>query len=835
MNKFIKVINFLSQSIIAFLIIFVPIASNTEPFKDPLTLQEREWLRQHDNKIKIAVEINYAPFAFIDENGINKGLATEYIELIEKKLNFKFNSVKAKSLNEVLSKAQQKEIDVVNAVTETPNRSKYLLFTRPFIEIPNVIIVRKDQTSSLTINQMKEMTVSLVKDYAVTEYLTKNYNHLNVNLVSDDLTALLNVSFNRSDSAIIDLATASYYIETKGITNLRIAGDAGYNIKLAIASRLDWPIFNQILEKGLSTISDKERKTIKDKWISLGQKSLFESREFWLIIITIFSVILLIISAIVLWNRILKRQVEQRTTQLQTELRERKKAEEALINEKERLMVTLRSIGDGVITTDSQSRVTLINTVAEELTGWRQDEAEGRHIHDVFHIINEHTRQICENPIEAVIKSGIITAIANNTILVSRDGTEYVIADSGAPILDNDKNIIGVVLVFRDITQQLLMEAELQQTQKLESIGILAGGIAHDFNNMLGVISGNTSYALSIINHNEELFEILTDIQKGTIQAQKLTQQLLTFSKGGAPIKKDANLNELLKESVLFIVRGSNISCEFILSDDLFVVEIDNGQMNQAISNIIINAMQAMPEGGNIQIKTENANILPEESAVLNAGYYVKITIKDHGIGISENHISKIFDPYFTTKQKGSGLGLATTYSIIKRHNGSISVESKLGKGTTFHIYLPAKNIKPVTEQKKQQIGHEGKGKILLMDDQEMILNMSVRLFGSMGYETSLAKDGEQAIDIYKKALESGEPFDLVVLDLTVPGGMGGAETIVELLKIDSEVKAIVSSGYSNDPVMANYQDFGFYGVIAKPFTKAQIQELLSKVLRKKI
>jgi len=516
------------------------------------------------------------------------------------------------------------------------------------------------------------------------------------------------------------------------------------------------------------------------------------------------------------------------------DITERKKFENDLINEKERLIVTLRSIGDGVITTDIEGNIVLINKVGENLTGWFQHEAEGKHISEIFYIVNEKTRQLCENPIDKVIKTGKIAGLANNTLLISRDGSERIIADSGAPILSYDDTIIGVVLVFRDMTQQKLMEAEIQRSQKIESIGLLAGGIAHDFNNVLSVISGNISYALSSINQHNELWPVLNDVLTGTKQAQRLTQQLLTFSKGGVPIKSAADIRDVLKESVLFVTSGSKVRCDFEFAEDLWIVSVDTGQINQAVTNIVINASQAMPDGGIIQIKAKNIIIESEDNKhVLPQGNYVKISIKDNGTGIPEQHISNIFDPYFTTKPKGHGLGLASTYSIIKNHDGKITVESTLNKGTSFYIYLPAKDIKPDTDTKKASVQHKGQGKVLVMDDQEMILKMVGRLLNRMGYEAVFAKDGQQAIDIYKHAFLSKNPFVFVLLDLTVPGGMGGAQVISELLQIDPDVKAIVSSGYSNDPIMASYQDYGFCGVIAKPFTQKELAKTLeSKALK---
>ena len=403
--------------------------------------------------------------------------------------------------------------------------------------------------------------------------------------------------------------------------------------------------------------------------------------------------------------------------------------------------------------------------------------------------------------------------------------------------IDRKKLSARIKAIFRTINaekEREKLKARLVQSHKMEAIGNLAGGIAHHFNNLLGVIIGNVSYALSDINKDDELFEVLADVQQGAMQAQKLTQQLLTFATGGAPVKKTADLNQLITETADFILRGEKTRCDYVLYDTLWNVEVDTGQLNQVMSNLVINANQAMPDGGIIKIKTENLEIKAENNLPLPVGKYIKILVEDQGIGISEKHLSKIFDPYFSTKQKGRGLGLATAYSIVKRHNGHINVCSEIDKGTVFNIYLPA-SLKSVEKtQDKKEIKYTGQGKILIMDDQEAILKMICRMLNLMGYETEFALDGGKSIELFRKAYIAKEPFDLVILDLTVPGGMGGAKVILELLKIDPEVKAVVSSGYSNDPIMANYEDYGFCGMIPKPYTKAQLTEVLNKIFEGK-
>ncbi|NIA05479.1 MAG: PAS domain-containing protein [Proteobacteria bacterium] len=508
----------------------------------------------------------------------------------------------------------------------------------------------------------------------------------------------------------------------------------------------------------------------------------------------------------------------------------RKIAEDSLAMEKERLAITLQSIGDGVITTDLKGNIQLLNRVAEDLTGWSYKEAVGQPLEEVFHIVDYATRKQRETPVSEVIAKGQTVNIIPGTVLIARDGWERFIADSAAPILSSKNKILGVVLVFRDISEKRKMESEITKLDKLRSIGLLAGGIAHDFNNLLAAILGNISLARITAGSGSVVDERLVKAEKAVMKAKGLTQQLLTFAKGGAPVKKIISIEELLRESVIFALRGSNTKYQFEIKPDLRYVEADGGQISQAVNNLIINADQAMPTGGTITIAAENCTLRPHNIVSLPPGDYVKVAIRDQGAGIAEKYLPLIFDPYFTTKEAGSGLGLATVYSIINRHGGAIEVSSRENIGTTFTMYLPASAQQTASENHEQKAIHKGSGNILVMDDDQDVREVAGMMLTELGYAVAFARDGQEAVRLYQEAMRDRHPFDYVILDLTIPGGMGGEETIKELRKIDPEIKAIVSSGYSSSPIMANFREYGFTAVAVKPYNIVELSRIFHDI-----
>ncbi|MBN2344582.1 MAG: PAS domain S-box protein [Deltaproteobacteria bacterium] len=513
------------------------------------------------------------------------------------------------------------------------------------------------------------------------------------------------------------------------------------------------------------------------------------------------------------------------------DITETKHAQLALAEEKERLMVTLQSIGDGVITTDTTGNVVLMNKAAEKMTGWSSVDAMGRPLAEVFNIINEITRKQCENPVARVLETGEIVELANHTGLITRDKREIVIADSASPIKNARNETIGVVLVFRDMTEKKKLESVVEVSSRLDSLGVLAGGIAHDFNNLLGGIYGYIDMAIESardVQTSEYLSKTISTIER----ARALTQQLLTFAKGGAPVQKIAPLFPFVQETAQFALSGTNVSCDFSIQKDLWHCNYDRNQVGQVIDNLIINAQQAMPVGGNITVSAQNVSLAETEHPLLAGGNYVKVSVKDNGVGIPRGLLARIFDPFFTTKTKGHGLGLATCYSIINRHGGCIDVNSEPGEGSVFDVYLPAADISDGDIAVPQVARHKGSGAFLVMDDEEVMRDILKQMLESVGYSVICKDNGRDAIAFLSAELEANRPVSGMIFDLTVPGGMGGMEAIAELRKIDAKTPAFVASGYADGTVMRNPAEYGFTASLRKPFRKSELIEMLEKHMK---
>jgi PAS domain S-box-containing protein len=537
-----------------------------------------------------------------------------------------------------------------------------------------------------------------------------------------------------------------------------------------------------------------------------------------------------------------EKRLLEANTDLRREIGVRSLAEKALAAEKERLAVTLRSIGDGVITVDTQGRVILINRAAEALTGYSQHEAEGRSFTEIFLVREQYAEGSVADPVEALLKGMEAAPLSRPSILVGRDGAEHLVAMTASLIRSEDAVVIGSVIVFRDVTEQHRMEGELLKARKLESIGTLAGGIAHDFNNLLAVILGNISFARMLLDSDQKAVKRLDEAEKATIRGKDLSYRLLTFARGGAPVKRLTILDEVIRDAAELTLSGSNTRCVYEFPEDLYKAQIDEGQIRQVIHNLVMNARESMPEGGTVTITAENADLVHPDGP-LPPGKYVRLTVQDTGCGIPSENLERVFDPYFTTKEmgseKGMGLGLAICYSVIKNHNGYISIESEPGAGTTVSVYIEAQDMDTDTNTGMEMetswpariAAREGKGrKILYMDDEEQVRDLAGHILKHLGYDVEFACDGAEAVELFRERIQSDSPYDLVILDLTVPGGMGGREAMENILAINPMVKAVVSSGYVNDAIVRDYRKYGFSGVVAKPYSIEQFRRVIESV-----
>ncbi len=491
----------------------------------------------------------------------------------------------------------------------------------------------------------------------------------------------------------------------------------------------------------------------------------------------------------------------------------------------------LELTGDGVLVVQNETIMEL-NRAMADMCGYNIKTLVGRSLSvltgngatDLYHLA------------AGIHNDGSMTIKDHSSQLYRHDGSAFPVKINAAPV---DYNMIpAVIFLIRDMSKSIDAENELQKARQLESIAALSGGIAHDYNNLLTVIIGNVSLIQSYVDPQDMVYKLLKEVNEAASLAKSLTRKLITFSRGGAPIKETTDMAALVRSATEFSLSGSNIKYQFDMADDLWLVDVDKTQVSQAVHNLVMNAREAMPEGGVITVSAGNVQNIDGVHA-LTASRWVRLSIIDEGKGIAPEDMDKIFNPYFSTKergnQKGTGLGLSICHSIIRNHDGKMAVDSSPGAGTTVYLYLPASmNASPTISAAKPcnvSTPIPGCGRILVMDDEEMIIDMAGRILARLGYESRFARNGSEAVSLYEKALKTDQPFDAVVLDLTVRGGMGGEEAVRHLRKIDPQAKVIVSSGYSDSPVMQDYKQFGFSAAAGKPYSLVELSQALDRVL----
>lgn len=768
---------------------------------------------QKPQTIKVVMDDNYPPYIFRDSSGELKGILIDQWKLWEIKTGIKAE-IHAMDWGKALESMQQGGYDVIDTIFFSEERAKLYDFTKPYVKIEVPIFFNKNISGINDVRSLHGFNVGVKKGDACIAYLKKNGLDSELQLYDSYEEIIKDAAASQLHIFVVDKPPALYFLYKMNIddefnsTKSLYVGEFHRAVKKGEAALL-----NEV-EKGFDAISANEKEEIEEKW--KGSSPAFTGVYVRGIIIAL-SVLAALFLILLLWSRMLQRQVKLKTAQLRTTLEELKKSEE-------NYRFLFENLQDIFYRTDLQGNLTMTSPSVFRLTGYTMEEAlKLNTARDVYQHPEEKDKFY-----ELLNKNGFVQNF--RVQLKKKNGDVVWVSTNSHFIYDKSGNIAGVEGTIRDISDSVKTEEEVLKAQKLESIGTFAGGIAHDFNNILAGILGNVSLARYYSRPEDKVSARLCEIEKASIRAKSLTQQLLTYSKGGNPVKKMINIKNLLKDSVQFALRGTEVGHTLSIPDDLWPVEVDDGQINQVITNLVINAAESMPDGGTVRISAENITFSKFRDFI--DGNYIKISVRDEGVGITPKNLEKIFDPFFTTKAKGYGLGLSTTYSIIKRHEGYITAESKLGAGSEFSFYLPAFPGRIVNDPVETPSSNfKGVGRILVMDDEEIILEVTRQFLAISGFSVTTANNGTAAIELYKKAMGEKKPYNLIIMDLTIPGGMGGKEAFDRIKQFDPSVRAIVSSGYSIDPIMSEYEKHGFMAVLVKPYNVDNLRDAIIKVL----
>ena len=803
--------------------------------KAPFTEDEKNWIKAHP-VIRLAPDPEFKPIEFFDAKGNYTGIAADYVRLIEKKTGLRLTVIRCENWDDVIDRTKKREVDVLNAVVKSPQREAFLIFPPPYLKIPSVIIVKKNVDRHLTMGQLKGMHVGMVSGYGYADLLKNRYPDIRIDAAADLKTALRKVSFGMSDAFVGDLATASYYIQSEGITNLRVAGETEPPNISGFAVRSDWPELASILEKSVALLTETEKEAIHKKWIHLQSEAgltWMELRNLMLIVICIIAVVIL---AFLVWNRTLNRMVHLRTEELQTEIEERIRAEEALAESSAHLRTLLNTIPDLVWFKDPHGAYLACNARFECFIGKVEKNIIGKTDYDFF---DREKAEFFRRHDSAAIHAGKPT-MNEETIIYADDGHIELLETIKTPVYSLTGKLIGVLGIARNITERKKAEDERQkllnqlfEARKIDAIGRLAGGVAHDFNNMLSVIIGRSEMARLDLDPSHPLYKDLCDIESVGKRSAELTRQLLAFARRQTIAPEVLDLNETI-ENILKMIRrliGEGVEMVWRPSSGLWPVKMDPVQIDQILANLIINARDSLIDNrGKVIIETDNCVIEAAQCDIGTGflpGEYVRLTVTDNGCGMDQQTLENIFEPFFTTKEmgKGTGLGLATIYGIVKQNDGFIKVHSEQGKGSSFIIHFPrfAGDRPPVEPKSPERPAVGGKEAILLVEDEPELLNISKVMLEKLGYQVlPVANPGE--------ALRFAESFKgeihLLLTDVVMPE-MNGRELANQLISRFPNLRCLFMSGYTAD-VIAHHGvlDEGL-DFIQKPFT---MNELATKI-----
>ncbi len=782
---------------------------------------EKDHVPAKREKITAVVLRGSPPLQFHDEKtGSASGFAVDVMDAIAMRAGLEVTYTYANTWSGMIGKVTRGEADIIASLAISEKRRKSLLYSNVIHSSSISIFVRsqnwtiKELGRGLAVGTTKggiaNKSIFNIPDMEVTIYDT--FSEGLFSLLAGQIDA-----FVAAEDIFFKLARDAGVDE-----RIKVTGEPVINIKRGMATGKDDHLLKTMLNREIeSFVGSAEYQDIYVKWY--GEEDTYWTIKRALFFMTLF--IILIVSAMAFWRY---RSVLKLNRELVDNIKKRRVVEDNLRISEGRFQDLFSSIRDVIIVADTDRIIMNANQPAlRNLFGYELEEVIGKKAS----ILYAEEQGFEEAGKEVYDKDHASAGKVLEVNFKKKVGTNFAGKLNALKLVNKDDKTTGNIGIIQDITKEKKLEDELQRSHKLESIGILAGGIAHDFNNLLTAILNNIYISKVNTDPASRAYEPLTAASKAIVRASDLTRQLLTFSRGGAPVKKATAIGDVIKDSAEFAMRGSNVKCEFCVSDNLWPVEVDAGQISQVIQNLVVNADQSMLEGGRVKILAENVNLGAHPESPVPAGKYVTMSVQDTGKGISKENLQNIFDPYFTTKEMGRGLGLAIAYSIIKNHEGHIFAESEIGVGSIFKIYLPASDMTVASQDPDETSCFTGEGHILIMDDEEMVRSSLGKMLMEMGYTVEYTADGAGALEMYGKALGSANPFDAVILDLTIQGGMGGKEALKQLLAIDPHIRAVVSSGYSHDPVVSDYQKYGFKAVMRKPYNMNHLSRVMHEMI----
>ncbi len=779
--------------------------------------------------LRVGGDHDFPPYEMLGPEGQPQGFDVELFQAVAQVMELRVE-LELDAWDRVRERLERGELDAVVGMHYSPERDASLDFTTPYAQAHYAIFVRHGTQDLRDVEDLRGRAVVVQRGSIVHDMAAELGIDERLTTVPTAEEALRALAAGEQDAALLFRFQGLYLRQRLGLDNLAVVGRPLAPREYCFAVGEGDRELVDALNEGLAVVHATGRyRSIHDRWLGVLEPHRWSWRQTLRVMLWVAVPALVLLALAFAQASMLRRQVAQRTRELVDELSERKRAERALAQEHERLRVTLSSIADGVITTDREGRVELMNRVAELLTERPLGEAVGMPLDELLPLRDPARDRPLPSLFERVMGDAGQT-VHEHTLRLER-GAGPLVSLGAAPIRGGSGELMGVVVALRDITAQRRMEQELARAEKLESVGLLAGGIAHDFNNILTGVLGHVSLARQQLGAEAPALNHLDKAVGATRRAQGLTQQLLTFSSGGAPVRRLLHLEPLLREALGFALAGSGVRASTVIEPELWPVEADPGQLAQVLNNLLINATHAMPDGGELRTTVSKLRLESGHPAGLDAGPYLRLLFEDDGPGVPPEVAPHIFEPFFTTQSRGSGLGLATAYSISRQHGGWLGLGKGSLGGACFEWLLPA-SPGSIPEQRAPERGAEpGVGRVLVMDDEEVVREVIEAMLSTLGYEVVVVNHGAAAVAAYRDAAEQGRPFAAVIMDLTVPGGMGGVEAMATLLELDPQVRGIVSSGFSDDPVMAEPARYGFSGVVGKPYRLAELSSALVRVL----